>query len=249
MKKLNLLLLGLLSTAVTVPAQVFYTEGHADIGIGHDGTNWDLHFHDDTGGTEYEPDDVVIVAGLNAVENRPNSSLFNFVGVGAGSPFYRLRQTNVAGRPFLGVGTEEFDAPAVAYNEADSRVSRSYSNTTGVWVTLELVDVVAPAGGHFSVYSNDPDGNGPVNWMSTFDGGITNTDKFILLDDGHEHTNYGFTVAGTYEVTVRAKFWDGAAFQTSPDATYTFQAVPEPASMAALGLGVVALAKRRKKSV
>jgi surface-anchored protein len=119
---------------------------------------------------------------------------------------------------------------------------------TDAWISLELVSVVAPSGGVFSLYSNDPgDSLGPVAWMSTIDG-ISSNDKFILPDDVHAHANWAFSKAGTYEVTFRGKFWDGSAFQSSPDTTYTFEAVPEPASMAALGLGALGLLKRRKKS-
>lgn len=225
--------------------QSLFTEGHGDIGLGFVGGNWDMHIHSAQWG-ETEADEQIVVAPLSSLFTRSASSAFDFVGVAAGEQFYRLREQSIAGQPFLGISTEEFDGPVANYTETDPRLARLVNNMTSSWISMELVSVVAPSGGVFSLYNNDPDGNGPVVWMTSLDG-VGATDKFILDDNVHAHANWGFSKAGTYEVTLRGKFWDGSAFQTSPDTTYTFQAVPEPTSMAALGLGVVGLLRRRAK--
>lgn len=243
--KRTLTLLGFAVMSGSAMAQVYYTSGHADIGIGHTGTNWDLHFHDDTGGNEYEPGDVVIVAPLSAQWNTPASN-FGFTGVAGGQSIFRLRQTPLAGQPFLGIGTEEFFGPANTYTESDARLNRVFGTDSGKWVSLELVSVNGP--GVFSLWSNDPDGSGtPVVWMTSNDGVSTLSDRYYALPGAHDHVNWGFSQAGTYEVTVQGKFWNGTSFDTSAPTTYTFQAVPEPASMAAIGLGVIGLLRRRRK--
>ncbi|MEI7577101.1 MAG: PEP-CTERM sorting domain-containing protein [Armatimonadota bacterium] len=73
-----------------------------------------------------------------------------------------------------------------------------------------------------------------------------------LLDSGGNSTAvYGFNIGAGSGVNGT---WTGAAdtlsyrFGTGPVQTYNFEAVPEPASMAALGMGALALLRRRKKS-
>jgi surface-anchored protein len=243
--KTNAVILGLTLLATSAYSQIFYTEGHADIGIGHDGTNWDLHFHDETGGIEYEPEDVIVVVSQSSLWTSPNSN-FNFTGATTGQGVYRLRQTPFSGQPFIGMGTEEFDAPSQSYTDSDARLTRAYGNQTDEWVSLELLSVSGP--GEFSAWGNDPDGSGtPLVWMSTFDGGITGLDRYVTRPGVHDHVNLGFSKAGTYEVTFQARFWNGSNFDISAPATYNFTAVPEPGSMAALGLGIAAILRKRKQ--
>lgn len=244
-RSLLMIALGLSASGFAQTPPFLFEEGHGDIGIGHTGSAWDMHIHSDDWG-ETEADEQIVVAPLSSLFTRSSSTSFDFIGIGAGQQFFRLRQNSTAGQPFLGISTEEFDGPSVSFTENDSRLARVSATMTDAWVSLDLVSVVAPSGGQFSLYSDDPDGNGPVVWMATSDG-ISSTDRFILNSDSHAHANWAFTAQGQYEITFRARYWDGAGFVSSPDTTYTFQAVPEPASMAAIGVGLVALARKRKK--
>jgi surface-anchored protein len=229
--------------SVASPAITYIDRSHTDIGIGFDtGTQeWELHIHDEDTDTEFEPDEAILVANEQSLTARPGGSQWDFLGNAAGDDTWILPAVQNPDLLFLGVGSEElpgdyfdrYDASA----ESGGRVSGN-----GRWLRLTLKDVSGP--GDFSAWINSV--SGPRVFLASSDG-ITTDDSIWVLEGGHTDFNWGFSTFGRYEVTFAASaFKDGQLLQ-SEDVTYTFDAVPEPASMLALAAGAIALLRRRKK--
>ena len=137
---------------------------------------------------------------------RPLDPIWNFLGVGAGQPIFFWPQSSVAGRMYLGFGSDGGAIPPgtfQSYLETDPRV-----NLTAAWNKITLLDVrYEPTLGvsgsaHFSLWQTDGVGGVDV-WMSTFDGGITGTDATWLIAGGHAHYNWGFSKSGYYQIDFR----------------------------------------------
>lgn len=217
-----------------------FASGHGDLGLG-EGSTLELHLHLHEAG-EIAPDEAVIrvpastCGFVSGYGGRPAGSAWDGIGVAAGESYWFLPQSNsgtggaaALGTPFLGIGGEEI-TPGVFDDNA---------------FTLTLTGAVMPVGGNFSLWT---DGLSPTFYMATVDG-ISAVDAFVLdLDSSdHAHANWGFTVAGTYELTftVTAAI-DGV--EQSDTATYTFQVVPEPSAYAGLaGAGALALVLLRRR--
>lgn len=205
--------------------------GHFDFGIEYSPTKgWDLHVHDEDNDIEYEADEILFYGGANTVLSRPGGSQWDFVGVGAGENFWVLPQGFDPNKVYLGIAAEEIDS-GVFQNDV---------------VTLALAAVRGP--GEFSLYQVDGVGN-PIVYMATSNG-IDANDKVVVPVGGHGHFNWAFTQTGLYEI-------DFFAFGTLADGTYSesdvvtyyfgVEAVPEPATLLALGAGASALLLRRRK--
>lgn len=207
-----------------------YTEGHAHIGLVEDGS-LKLHFHapsatvngvEDTE-LECEAEDVIIVVPDAAIMTRQSGSEWDMIGTDAGADTWILTASYQEGIPFLGFGAH--DAEGI-YIDND--------------INITLTGFSGP--GEFSLFDTDAFGS-PVFFMSSYDLG-TNTFVFDLDDGDHAHLNFCFTEIGVYELTFTASAdLIGGGIETST-ATFTFEVVPEPVTIALLGAGAVRLRRR-----
>lgn len=225
--------------AIAVPLDNLYTDGHADIGVGYEDGEWDLHVHAEgavmngieVGGQEYEAGDVSIVVGFDRQVARPAGATWDFTGTGAGEPLWYIPQSNpfpTSPWPWLGIGAEEIADDVFVANQ----------------VALELVDVRGP--GEFSLWGSGIFGAPNPIWSSAVGG----FDTLTLGAGGHAHYNYGFTALGIYEIDLRAygTLVDGGAYTESDVTTYSFSIVPEPGAawLVSAGLSGLAFASRRR---
>jgi surface-anchored protein len=234
MKTRHLLLTALLAIgAPFAPAQVRLATEHVDIGVNYEAGEWDLHVHDETNDAEYEPGDAILQVGAEAQTTVPANALFNFLGA-PGSPVWILPNTQNPNLLFLGFGAEELEEGLFAGN----------------LVNLRLHSVSGP--GHFAVFDFDSFGN-PLVIMNSRDG-FSAADTFGAAPGGHSDMNWAFSELGTYTVNFEASgtLVDGGVFTSSGPVGYTFEVVPEPGTLALLGLAaagaLVCHAKRRRSS-
>ncbi|MBX7102578.1 MAG: choice-of-anchor M domain-containing protein [Gemmataceae bacterium] len=235
-------MLGALVLVGPASAQVILSDRHIDLGMGYSaGTGWDLHIHDETGAAEFSPGGapgatdwaIIRLLGHNQAP-RPAGSAFDFIGVPAGSTIFRVVDTPSPQGLILGIGAEDNLPGAVAsYFESDPRI-----NATGEWIRVRLKSVSGP--GHVSLWGSDI--SGPVPFWASADG-LSATDTAFVLNGDHADLNWAFTAPGQYTLTLEATAFQGPG-ATNPifsgDVEYTIQAVPEPSSMALLGLAGLA---------
>lgn len=231
-------------SATSANAIAILDDEHIDIGIGYNSGGWDMHLHDDTNDIEYEPDEALIYLGTAARQSRPGGSYFDFLGVPAGQTIWRIRESAVPSVPFLGIATEETGGIFETVNESDARLTALGAPAQAEWVRLTLKSFSGP--GHVGIWSSSD--SGPVVWMDTANG-VSSNDLLFVVDDAHQHFNYAFTATGVYDLTFQASGIIGGQRVFSEDVTYRFgvEAVPEPATMMALGAGLAALAARRRR--
>ncbi|MHC5060409.1 MAG: choice-of-anchor M domain-containing protein [Planctomycetota bacterium] len=240
-----LVLTVLLCLTISSKAAVHYTVGHADVGINYEEGAWDLHIHAegaDIGGLEdvdgeFEPDAIITVIPDHAEHIRETGSQWDFIGVAAGQPLWRLPQHENDGGdhsghdheiPFLGIGTHELASDIFVDDK----------------ITLSLVSAsfFGSGPGHFSLWNTD-EFNQTVVYMSSFDPSVeTDLNLYAGL---HGHYNWDFSALGTYEIELMASGELVTGGTTSGTAVYTFQVVPEPASVSLLALGAVALLRKK----
>ena len=257
MKPHPLLLLTTLFAVGTTPllAQPIWTAGHGDIGIGYidedgagPGTNFVLepHWHlgedgevvvvdgvpiSDLSGFEYAPGGLIARTGLSAT--RASGLLWEPIGVASGETFYLFPNPENPTTAYVGVGAEDLNPS----DWNDGAVFLTLTGIAGSGVT---------AGGIFSFYELDGFGD-PTFFMST-ENGIDGTDVFTVIAGSHEHYNFAFSQIGIYDITFLVSGVHNVDGAKSTSATYTFEVVPEPGSLALFLLGSSALLLKRRRA-
>ncbi len=224
-----------------------YTSEHGDVfAVAYENGSIEPHIHIEGGivdgvliaDAEYAPADITTVVPqstfsyIQSVGGRPAAAAWAAIGVGSGEGFYYIPQSDsgaggaaALNAPFAGIGTEDLTASEWSGN-----------------ISFSLLSVSGP--GHFSLWQ---DGfAGPTFYMSTANG-ISAADVFQLNAGGHDHSNFGFSAPGFYEIELEVSGTHATDGFKSTNATFTFQVVPEP-SGAALGLlGAAVLVFRRRR--
>lgn len=229
--------------------------GHTDLQHNYD-DGWE--FEVETSTDAYEPDDVLLYLNPSTRRNA-NSTIAGLLGIANGAQYWRLfkdQSANPAGL-WLGVASEE-TAPGTfsSYDpSAPGNPGGSFPQApvgSQPWMRLDLLSVTSPGGGaapgNLALWNVDD--NGTQRVWDTVDGNYAN-DQYWMLEGGHNHLNWGFSAPGLYEVTLQASGLVGNNYVTSSPVTWHFGVeaapVPEPATLAALGLGAAALLRRRRK--
>ncbi|ONK09730.1 choice-of-anchor M domain-containing protein [Streptomyces sp. MP131-18] len=194
-----------LATAAAAAPTVI-SRGHVDVvGVEVEGGAFQVHVHDEAGGAEHAPADVVLEALPGAAYTVPGGSCHAFLG-SAGDTVHRLPQVQDADLLWAGLSAH-IDAGVL-------------ENDT---FTLSLDGVSGP--GDFSVYQ---DGLCATD-TRLFDSGdgIDASDTTELDAHSHLHANWAFTEPGTYTVsfTVSGSLADGTPLPSVTE-DYTFSVLP-----------------------
>ena len=179
-------------------AEPLLTTQHIDISLANGG-NLEARWYNSDANVFYPAAAArAYVDPVAGVAPRPASSTWDFVGVAAGEPFYRLPAGQNPRLLYLGFGAEQATLNAFqTWNPGDP--GRNV-NTSQKWVQVRLNAVRGP--GQFSIYSVVS--GTPRVWMATSDGiAPSNTaDSLYILEGGHTHYNFAFTARGDYEIDI-----------------------------------------------
>jgi surface-anchored protein len=176
------------------------SSGHVDvIDADWDGSALSLHAHDEETDTEYDPADVTLSVPAAAKVTNPGYSF-----LGSGSQVWLLPDTEAeataAGVLFPGISTEHLTTGVFANNN----------------VTFTLVSATrdGAATEDFSIYA----GSGS-RWFDS-DTGTTSFKNRTFAVATHNHANWAFEEAGTYQLTFRVTGTVSGVAQTATE-TYT----------------------------
>jgi surface-anchored protein len=204
--------LSLLASAPLSQALPIFSFDHADIGIGLEDGELELHFHSEELELELEPDEVVLRLLPSAEIPVPAGGSFSFLGA-PGTPVYVLPEDATTASNnhllFLGLGTEEIDPADLAGD-----------------ITLTLTNLVftpepgASGTASFATYNLDAFGV-PTVVMDSGDG-ITAADSMDLTAGTHSHVNWAFTKPGKYLVSFSASAPLTGGGTATDSATFTF---------------------------
>ncbi|QEF99260.1 hypothetical protein Mal15_33220 [Stieleria maiorica] len=224
---------------------VEYSAGHSDIGLAYEDGELHLHYHFGSdaildgnptgvvGGVEYDPSEAVVRVTNDALYAGGAPGPISFLGLDTGDPVWILPQSNAGGLPFLGIATEELDAP---FNSA----------------SFEMTGFSGP--GQFALWQG---GFTPSVFMQTNDGVIGGpSDTLSIAGVGsHDHYNWGFTEEGVYDIQLTATAFNSSLPGGFATDTGTFRfvvgnvtAIPEPSSFAAIALAATGFLVRRRRA-
>jgi surface-anchored protein len=232
-----------------------WTLGHGDISVVYSGSGssfgFEVHLKSGavvdgvalTADEHGEPDEIPIVVPLSANLKRIDNPSGYFEGEPNGYNFtgtkYDATGAAVGGNLWMLGGSADSAHYGTPF------VGLSAHEVTGDWnpnsISLTLGTVgfdgsdYGTTGGVFSFYSEELN---PV-WSSA---GGTQQSVSLTPGAGHTHGFMFFSQPGTYTVTLNASGFLVDNTEVTGSAVYTFQAVPEPSSIALAGLGVAGLA-------
>lgn len=221
-----LLLSSALLPILPLKAQIPYSTGHGDIGVGYDPLeqSFEPHWHlgaDD----EYAPDEAVAI-----VQSSAGSPLGSAPALGVADGTMIWLAGSSAHQPNLGFATEELDPD-------------DWNGT----ITLSLTGWSGP--GEFALYTTNMSGTSIVDvYFSTFNPASTfGANSFELFPGDHQHFLFGFTTPGQYELQFT---WTGTHVTDgviTTSGSFGFDVVPEPTAAALLLLGGAALISSRRR--
>lgn len=217
-----------------------YTSGHGDIAVAYQNGDLTAHLELDPdavvdggpvgnppNGASFAPEAALIIVADPPVL-RPSGSEWDFLGVSAGQPLHVLPQSEDPARPFLGLASETL--------------------VRGQWASLSvaLVSLEAPAGGHFALYQTDAFGSPLVKFDSA--DGLGADDLLPLIVGGHDHYNWAFTQPGLYRVGLA---WQGVHHLDGPrsaEGAFRFGVtqIPEPGFTALLASSLFFFHRRQR---
>jgi len=248
----TLFITGALLTAASIApstagAQYYYTSGHGDFRVFYDEVNQEFvpHIHLDSSAT-YLEDEILMRTDAARVTHANNAaSIARFsgmLGIAAGEKIWVLGGSGAG--PYLGFSGEGLIAADWVHTFADP----DFGTFHGPVIHIELTGWSMPEGAQFGLYKSSglPDtwGNrasGDVIF-STYDPDFTyNANRLSVAVDDHTHYAFGFTKLGDYQLELTFSSVYQGTQQVSTPATFSFQVVPEPSTVAIIVPGLVGL--------
>jgi surface-anchored protein len=192
-------------------------------------------------GTLPAADTVLVVNNTpTTLRSRPAGGQWDFTGTTAGAPWWVLQQgNNQANQLYLGVRSE---GATFANWDPGSGLGAA------PWLELTARKLSGP--GEFAVWQTGAFGEiNPLVSTARPDLTLFNN-RVYSVAGGHDHFNYSFTEAGTYQIAFDAKANTAGGFLLSDPANplvFTFEViapVPEPVAGLAVAAGGLAAARR-----